>query len=69
MRIVFLDEATVTLNDIDFASLKALGSYEGYSNTARGGIVDEAALAEALNSGKKCRRRCGRAHGGGAAER
>ncbi|MBN2455646.1 MAG: D-2-hydroxyacid dehydrogenase [Sedimentisphaerales bacterium] len=33
MKIVFLDETTVTLNDIDFSPLQCLGEYIGYDNS------------------------------------
>ena len=33
MKIVFLDETTVTLNDIDFLPLQCLGDYIGYDNS------------------------------------
>jgi glycerate dehydrogenase len=52
MTIVFLDEATVTLNDIAFDGLKALGAYTGYPNSNEEEIIARAAAAEAVIANK-----------------
>jgi glycerate dehydrogenase len=53
MRIVFLDESTITLNnDIDFLSIKNLGEYISYSNSTEKEIIDRASGVEILISNK-----------------
>ena len=46
MKIIFLDEFTVTLNDIDFSGLKSLGAYHGYPNSNEEQIMERVADAE-----------------------
>ena len=46
IKIVFLDESTVTQGDIDFSGLKCLGMYKGYSNSNEEQIIKRASDAE-----------------------
>jgi glycerate dehydrogenase len=48
MNIVFLDENTVTLNDIDFSCLKSLGSYKGFANSDESEAIERAKEAEVI---------------------
>lgn len=52
MEIIFLDEATITLNDIDFSGLKPLGVYRGYPNSNEEQIIERAADAEIVIANK-----------------
>jgi len=46
MRIVFLDEGTLTLGDVDFAPLEALGDYVSYAGSTADEATERAAGAE-----------------------
>lgn len=49
MKIVFLDQATITLqNDIDFTPFSALGDYVAYANSNEQKIVERAGDAEII---------------------
>ena len=49
MKIVFLDESTITLDDdIDFSVLKQLGDYAGYPHSTEEEIIQRAAGAEVV---------------------
>ena len=49
MKIVFLDEATITLNDdIDFSVFRELGDYVGHPQSTEEEIIDRAAGAEVV---------------------
>lgn len=48
MKIVFLDEATMTLGDADFSPLRKAGDYAGYDATDEGDIVARADGAECV---------------------
>jgi glycerate dehydrogenase len=52
MHIVFLDENTVTLDDIDFSSLQALGSYTGFADSSEDEIIERAKDAEVIIANK-----------------
>lgn len=52
MKIVFLDESTVTLDDIDFSALSALGDYVGYDNSSEDEIPQRAAGADVIIANK-----------------
>lgn len=52
MKIIFLDESTITLNDIDFSGLKSLGAYYGYPNSDEEKIIERAAGAETVIANK-----------------
>lgn len=48
MNIVFLDESTVTLEDVDFSPFQRLGSYEGYPNSDEDQTIERAKEADAI---------------------
>jgi glycerate dehydrogenase len=48
MNITFLDESTVTLNDIDLSCLRALGSYSGFANSTEEQALERAADADVI---------------------
>jgi glycerate dehydrogenase len=48
MNIAFLDESTVTLNDIDLSCLRALGSYSGFANSTEEQALERAADADVI---------------------
>jgi len=48
MKIVFLDESTVTLNDIDFSCFKSLGDYRAYPNSEGKEVLQRAANADVV---------------------
>jgi len=53
MKIVFLDESTITLNDdLDFSSLRALGEYVAYPNSTEQEIFDRAGSAPVVITNK-----------------
>jgi len=52
MNIVFLDQSTITLDDIDFSSLADLGNYIAFPNSAESQIVERAADAEVIIANK-----------------
>ena len=52
MKIVFLDESTVTKDDIDFSSVKSLGDYAAYPNSDEKQIIERAAGAEVVIANK-----------------
>ena len=52
MEIVFLDESTVTLNDIDFSCLQKLGSYKGFVNSSEDEIIKRAEAADVIIANK-----------------
>ncbi len=52
MNIVFLDENTVTLGDIDFSGLKQLGSYKGYDNSTEDQVIERAKEADVVIANK-----------------
>lgn len=52
MNIVFLDQSTITLGDIDFSGLQALGKYREYANSTEAQILERAADAEVIVANK-----------------
>ncbi len=52
MKILFLDESTITLGDIDFSSLKSLGVYESYENSTEDEAIERAADADCIITNK-----------------
>jgi len=48
MNIVFLDESTATLGDIDLTGLRSLGSYSGFSDSTQKQAVERAADADVI---------------------
>ena len=48
MDIVFLDQASLTLDDIDFGALEALGSYRPYPDSTQQQAIDRAAEAQVI---------------------
>ncbi|MFH1614343.1 MAG: D-2-hydroxyacid dehydrogenase [Planctomycetota bacterium] len=54
MKIVFLDESTITLNDIDFSALQTLGNYTSYPNSTGNEAIERAADAEIIIVNKVC---------------
>ncbi len=52
MKIIFLDESTITLGDIDFSSIKSLGEYESYGNSTEGAAIKRAADADCVITNK-----------------
>jgi len=52
MTVIFLDESTVTLGDIDFSPLKELGTYEGFRNSDEQQIIERARAAEVVIANK-----------------
>lgn len=52
MKIIFLDESTITMGDIDFSPLRTLGEYTGYPNSGEDETVGRAALAEIVIANK-----------------
>jgi glycerate dehydrogenase len=52
MNIVFLDESTITLGDIDFACLKRLGAYRSHPVSEESEIIARAQGAEAIITNK-----------------
>lgn len=52
MKIVFLDESTITLGDIDFSSLKSLGEYESYENSTEEEAIKRSADADCIITNK-----------------
>jgi len=52
VKIVFLDESTVTLGEIDFSRLHSLAEYCGYDNSTEDEIVERAAGAEIVIANK-----------------
>lgn len=51
-RIVFLDEATVNLGDVDLSTLAKQGTYKGYTNTALPHIFQRAKNADIIITNK-----------------
>lgn len=52
MEIVFLEENTITLGDIDFSALESLGTYRAFPRTAEEEIVGQAGSAEIIIANK-----------------
>ena len=52
MKVVFLDESTLTLDDIDFSPLKALGEYAAHANSTEAEIIERAADAAVVIANK-----------------
>jgi len=52
MKTVFLDESTITLDDIDFSPLRAMGPYEAYPNSTEDQIAQRAADADIIIANK-----------------
>jgi glycerate dehydrogenase len=52
MKIVFLDESTVTIGDIDFSRLKSLGHYEGFANSNEQQTMQRAKEADVIITNK-----------------
>jgi glycerate dehydrogenase len=52
MKIVFVDEDTITLDDMDFSCLETLGEYAGYPNSNEDEIIERAAGAEYVIANK-----------------
>lgn len=52
MKIVFLDESTITLDDIDFGCLKRLGSYRSYPVSEEGDVIARAKGADVIITNK-----------------
>ena len=48
MNIVFLDQSSLTLDDIDFSALEALGSYRAYPDSTQQQAIDRAADAQVI---------------------
>jgi len=48
MKIVFLDESTITRGDMDFSCFEALGTYVGYPLSDEAEIIERAAGADAV---------------------
>lgn len=52
MKIVFLDESTITLGDIDFSPIKSLGEYKSYGNSTEDEAIQRAASADCIITNK-----------------
>ena len=52
MQIVFLDESTITLDDITFSTLESLGEFISYPNSNEQQILERAATAETVIANK-----------------
>ena len=52
MKIVFLDESTLTLGDVDFSRLHSLGEYARYDNSTEEEIIERAAAADIVIANK-----------------
>jgi len=52
MKMVFLDESTVTIGDIDFSRLKSLGHYEGFPNSNEQQTMQRAKDADVIITNK-----------------
>jgi glycerate dehydrogenase len=48
MNIVFLDQATITLGDIDFSGIRSLGTYREYPNSAESQVLERATDAKVI---------------------
>jgi len=48
MNIVFLDENTVTIGDVDLSALQELGSYQGFSDSNEAQAIERAKDAEVI---------------------
>jgi glycerate dehydrogenase len=52
MNIVFLDQATITLGDIDFSGIRSLGTYREYPNSTEAQVLERAANADVIIANK-----------------
>jgi glycerate dehydrogenase len=52
MNIVFLDRATITLDDIDFSGIRSLGTYCEYPNSTEEQVIERAAEADVIIANK-----------------
>ncbi|MHB9071402.1 MAG: D-2-hydroxyacid dehydrogenase [Sedimentisphaerales bacterium] len=52
MNIVFLDKATITLNDIDFTGIQSLGAYCEYHNSTESQVLERATDADVIIANK-----------------
>lgn len=52
MNLTFLDQATITLGDIDFSGIQALGTYREYPNSTESQVIERAANADVIIANK-----------------
>jgi glycerate dehydrogenase len=52
MKIIFLDESTITRDDMDFSCLRSLGEYKGYPESNEDEIIKRAAGVEVVIANK-----------------